>query len=134
VIPVPDIGTFLTDLANAETKADTEALTAILADDFTAVGPLGFTLSKRDWLDRHETGALRYESFEFVDVQERHYGDTAVVIARQESPGAYRGNPVPSTLRVTLVLVRHNESWQLTSAHMSFVAGTPGAPPMPGRG
>ena len=48
-----DIGTFLADLANAETKADTELLTAILTDDFTAVGPLGFTLSKKDWLDRH---------------------------------------------------------------------------------
>jgi ketosteroid isomerase-like protein len=130
---VPDIGTFLADWASAETKADTEQLTAILTDDFTAVGPLGFTLSKKDWLDRHATGALRYESFEFVDVHERHYGDAAVVIARQEAPGAYRGNPVPSILRVTLVLVRHNETWQLTSAHMSFVAGTPGAPPVPGR-
>jgi ketosteroid isomerase-like protein len=133
VIPVPDIGTFLADLAAAETKADTEQLTAILTDDFTAVGPLGFTLSKKDWLDRHETGALKYESFEFVDVQERRYGDAAVVVARQEAPGAYRGNPVPSTLRVTLVLVRHAESWQLAGAHMSFVAGTPGAPPIPGR-
>lgn len=130
---MPDIGTFLADLADAETKADTELLTATLTDDFTAVGPLGFTLSKKDWLDRHATGALRYESFEFVDVQERHYGDTAVVVARQEAPGAYRGNPVPSTLRVTLVLVRHGETWQLAGAHMSFVAGTPGAPPMPGR-
>ena len=130
---MPDISDFLADLAAAETKADTEQLTAILTDDFTAVGPLGFTLSKKDWLDRHETGALQYESFEFVGVQKRHYGDVAVVIARQEAPGAYRGNPVPSTLRVTLVLVWQAETWQLSTAHMSFVAGTPGAPPIPGR-
>jgi ketosteroid isomerase-like protein len=127
------ISTVLADWVAAETKADVEQLTAILDDEFVAVGPLGFTLSKQDWLDRHASGALRYESVELADVRERHFGDVVVVIARQQSPGAYQGNAVPSTLRVTLVLVRRAATWRLASAHLSFVAGTPGAPPIPGR-
>ena len=124
---------FLTEWTTAERSGDAAALDKLLADDFTGVGPLGFTLSKQDWLDRHAAGDLKYRTFELADVAVRRYGDAAVVIAQQSAAGAYRGHEVPGDLRVTLVVAGASGSRQLASAHMSFIAGTPGAPPVPGR-
>jgi ketosteroid isomerase-like protein len=127
-----DITTFLTDWTTAECDADTAALNQMLTDDFVGVGPLGFTLPKAAWLGRHQGGDLKYESFDLDELQVRTYADAALVIARQTAKGAYQGNPLPTDLRASLVLVRQQESWRLTGIHMSFIAGTPGAPPIPG--
>lgn len=118
---------------DAELRGDATAMAELVADDFTNVGPLGFTLSKADWLSRYERG-IKYRDLRLDDVNTRQYGDVAVVIATQQADGTYQGNPTPSTLRVTLVAARDESGWRLVSAHMSFVAGTPGAPPIPGRG
>ena len=129
-----DVETALSQWTAAEAAGDTAALETVLADDFTAIGPLGFTLSKQDWLDRHAPDELTYDTFDLDELQLRVYDDAAVVIARQNAEGTHRGQPVPSALRVTLVLTRGQTSWRLAVAHMSFIAGTPGAPPIPGRG
>ena len=128
-----DIEGFLAEWTAAERSGDAAALDKLLADDFTGVGPLGFTLSKQDWLARYAAGDLKYRTFELGDIAVRRYGNAAVVIAQQSAAGAYRGHEVPGDLRVTLVVADASGSRQLAGAHMSFIAGTPGAPPVPGR-
>ena len=54
--------------------------------------------------------------------------------ARNNTRGSYQGHPIPEATRATLVLVSSACRWQLAAIHMSFVAGTAGAPPIPGRG
>lgn len=44
--------------ADAERRGDVEALDALLTDDFSAVGPYGFVLDKKRWLDRYVSGGL----------------------------------------------------------------------------
>jgi ketosteroid isomerase-like protein len=130
------ITALLSEWAAPEASGDTATLKRCLADDFTGVGPLGFTLSRQDWLARHATGALQYDTFQIEDVQVRVYGDTVVAIAVQKAGGAYQGNEVPGDLRATPVLVNTSGAWRLTGIHMSFmsfIAGTPDAPPIPGR-
>jgi hypothetical protein len=39
---------------------------------------------------------------------------------------------LPEVLRATLVITSHAETLQLVTIHMSFIAGTVGAPPLPG--
>jgi ketosteroid isomerase-like protein len=95
------------------------------------VGPLGFTLPKAAWLARHEDGDLTYDSYDLDEVQMRVHGNAAVVTARQVARGSYRGNPTPEALRATLTLVDEGDRWRLAGIHMSFIAGTPGAPPVP---
>lgn len=57
---------------------------------------------------------------------------TVVVIGRQNQSGGHQGNPLPvDAVRLTLVLLRQRGEWRLAGAHMSFIAGTLGAPPMP---
>jgi ketosteroid isomerase-like protein len=128
----------ITDLLAAwtdtETRGDAAGMAPLLTDDFTAVGPLGFTLSKTDWLARHESGGLKYRDFRLEGVTVREFGDTAVIVATEQADGTFNGHPVPGTLRATIVAARNGSGWQLTATHLSFVAGTPGAPPIPGRG
>ena len=124
---------FLGEWARAERQGDAGRLEGQLDDDFVGVGPLGFVLSKQDWLARFGHG-LTYDDFSIQDTQVRLDGDTAIVVGTQNQSGSMQGNPLPfSSVRSTLVLRRRPGGWRLASVHMSFIAGTPGAPPVPGR-
>jgi ketosteroid isomerase-like protein len=131
--PHDEIATFLSTWEAAEMSGDPSALGEALADDFTAFGPMGFALSKQDWLERHKTEALQYKTFAFEELELRAYDGVAVATARQTATGTYNGHPVPSELRVTIVLTDTAGAWQLALIHMSFIAGTAGAPPIPRR-
>lgn len=128
-----EVATFLSTWEATEMSGDASALGEALADDFTAFGPLGFALSKEDWLERHTTGALKYETFSLEELELRPYGGVAVATARQTGTGTYNGHPVPSELRATIVLTDQAGAWQLALIHMSFIAGAAGAPPIPRR-
>lgn len=127
-----DITAALDRWAAAEAAGDADAIAGLLTDDFLGVGPLGFLLPRQAWLGRHGPDALTYEKFELQETQVREYGDTAVVTTLVDQPGTYQGNPIPRNVRSTLVLVNQDGAWRLAQNHMSFVAGTPGAPQVPG--
>lgn len=126
------IESFLSDWSTAERDGDTATLETLLTSDFTAVGPLGFILSKQAWLARHRQGGLSYVSFGLAEAQTRMLGEAAVVTARNNTRGTYQGHPLPEAVRATLVLVSESGSRRLAAIHMSFIAGTQGAPPIPG--
>jgi ketosteroid isomerase-like protein len=89
------IQTFLHDWSAAEHAGDTGRLEAMLTDDFTAVGPLGFILPKQAWLARHRPGELTYDSFGLAELQVRVHGETAVVTARNNTNGSTRATRSP---------------------------------------
>src|SRR5579864_8997288 len=91
--------------AAAELHNDTSFLERILADNFVSVGPLGFLLTKEEWLARHRSGDLKYESFGREDVTVRLYGDAAVLIGRETQHGSYQQFDISGQLRATLVMV-----------------------------
>jgi len=111
--------------ATAELRADTAFLEKTLADDFIGVGPLGFMLTKPEWLARHQSGDLTYDSLELDEVTVRMYGEAAVVIGRQVQSAAYRGNSIKAELRTTLVLVNQQGQWRLASLHLSPIGQPP---------
>lgn len=128
-----EVSAFLDEWTRAEQQGDADRLEGQLDDDFVGVGPLGFVLSKQDWVTRFSHG-LAYDGFSLADTQVRRDGDTAIVVATQNQSGTMQGNPLPfSSVRSTLVLRSRPGGWRLASVHMSFIAGTPGAPPVPGR-
>jgi ketosteroid isomerase-like protein len=128
-----EVSAFLDEWTRAEQGGDVDRLEGQLDDDFVGVGPLGFLLSKQDWVARFGHG-LTYDAFSLADTQVRRDGDTAIVVGTQNQSGSMQGNPLPfSSVRSTLVLRRRPGGWRLASVHMSFIAGTPGAPPVPGR-
>ncbi len=113
--------------AGAELRGDIAFLENLLADDFVGVGPLGFTLTKGEWLARHQSGDLSYDVLTLDEVAVRLYDTTAMVICRQEQHVAYLGNPITGRLRATLVLILRQGSWRLAGIHLSPIRQPPGA-------
>ena len=117
------------DWAAAELRGDSAFLGEILADDFVGVGPRGFTLTKDQWLSRHNLGSLRYESFGLDEVQVRHYGDAAITVCRQSARGVYEDEngrfELDDQFRATLIFVRQEGSWQLAGLQLSTILGRP---------
>jgi ketosteroid isomerase-like protein len=115
--------------ASAELRGDTAALGEVLADDFVGVGPRGFMLTKEQWIDRHEAGSLRYDSFGLDEIGVRLYGDAAVMACRQSAEGVYedenRRYDIHEQFRATLVFVRQQGRWLLAGLHLSPILGRP---------
>jgi len=109
----------------AERAGDASALERLLADNFRAVGPVGFVLDKQQWLDRYRNGDLHSDEIVWDDVDIRTHGDTAIAIGQWTERGAYEGHPVDGTFRVTQVLVRDDDDWSVSGVHLSPI----GAPP-----
>ena len=115
---------FAREWAAAEERGDAAFLGEVLTEDFVGVGPLGFMLTKEQWLGRF-AGGLSYESFAIEDVEARLYGETAVVTGRQRQAGGFQGNDVGGEFRASLVLVEEEGRWLLACWHASTIAGAP---------
>jgi ketosteroid isomerase-like protein len=113
-------------LTEAERAGDAGALAALLDDEFACVGPLGFVLSKPQWLAGPQTGDLVYQELSTGDTSVRQYGDTAVTISTRTQQATYQGNPAPGgPFRVTHILVRRDGAWLVAGFHVSPIAPPP---------
>jgi hypothetical protein len=77
---------------------------------------------------------MHYDGFELDEVQTHVHERSAVVVARQNQHGSAHGHPVPEAARAMLVLSADGDDWRLAAVQLSFIAGTRGAPPVPGQG
>jgi ketosteroid isomerase-like protein len=111
--------------ATAELQSDTAFLERRLSDDFVGIGPLGFLLTKQEWLARLQSGDLKYDALTLDEVKVRVYNEAALVICRQVQEAAYRGNPIMAQLRTTLVFVQHQGQWQLAGLHLCNMGQPP---------
>lgn len=106
----------------AEPHGDLDTLNQVLADDFRAVGPVGFVLDKEQWIDRYRTGDLRYEHLALDDIDIRTRGDCAVAIARWVQRGAIGERRVDGQFRVTQIFERGGDDWMVAGVHLSPIA------------
>jgi hypothetical protein len=86
---------------DAELHADAAALEELLTDDFLSIGPKGFVLDKRQWIDRHQQ--FEYRTLEVSDVDVRCYDGAAIVRNVQHNIATYRNQPVDVRVRVSLL-------------------------------
>jgi hypothetical protein len=112
--------------SEAELSGDPAAIAPFLDDDYVGIGPFGFTLTKAEWLQRHESGDLKYSQFKLVDLRVRQYGGTVLVIGVQDAVASYQGNPVPGgKLRFSAVVV----AGAVAGFQLSPMGPPPGMPP-----
>ena len=107
--------------AAAELRRDTAFLEQRLIDDFIGIGPLGFMLTKQEWITRYQSGDLQYDSFTLDAVRVRVYNEAAIVTGRQAQQGAYQGNNIQGHFRITLMFVYDQNQWRLASLHLSTI-------------
>jgi len=115
---------FVGEWADAEQREDVAFLREALTDDFIGIGPLGFMLTKGQWLGRYE-GGLSYESFALDEVATRFYGGVAVATCRQSRAGEFQGSDVSGEFRATLIFAEQEGRWLLAGLHLSPIAGGP---------
>ena len=111
--------------ATAELQGDTTFLEQHLADDFVGVGPLGFLLTKQQWLARHQSGDMKYTAHALEEVSVRAYNEAAIVIGRLAQQATYQGNPMNVQLRTTLVFIHLNGQWHLAGLQFSNIGQPP---------
>lgn len=112
---------FLDEWVRAEQHGDTRFLETALTEDFVGVGPLGFMLSKRDWLNRYQSGAFHYEALSLEDTKMRFYEDAAVVIGQQVQQAQRLSQEVQGRFRITLILIGQGRI-KLAGVHLSPIA------------
>jgi ketosteroid isomerase-like protein len=119
----------LLQLANswidAEKSGDSRFIDEILTDDFIGIGPLGFVLSKNEWIERHRSGDLKYESLDLKEISVRVYNDAAILVGRQEQKAAYKGNSINAQFRISLVFVKQSGKWQIAGLQLSAIGQPP---------
>ncbi|HZU68984.1 MAG TPA: nuclear transport factor 2 family protein [Ktedonobacteraceae bacterium] len=111
--------------ASAELQGDTAFLEHLLAGDFIGVGPLGFLLTKQQWLARHQSGDMKYTAHTLDEIKVRAYNEAAIVIGRLTQQATYQGNPMNVQMRTTLVFAHQHGQWQLASLHFCNIGQPP---------
>ena len=98
---------------------DADAIGRFMADEWTIIGPDGSVGGKEKFLALVRAGTLTHTIMESHDLETRVYGETAVVIARGISAGAYAGERFHLVERVSMVFVRSGDEWTCVSTHLS---------------
>jgi hypothetical protein len=114
-------------LTAAERDGDADALAGLLDDDFVCVGPLGFVLTKAQWLAGYRTGDLAYQALSTDEPAVRRYGDTVITISTRTQQATYQGNPAPGgPFRVTHIITWRDGAWLVAGFHVSPITVPPG--------
>ena len=101
----------------AERRADTDTLQALLADDFRSIGDQGYMLDKAQWIGKFTEFA--YASLESSDVEVRRYDHAAIVRCIQRSRSTWRDQEMALTVRVSQTWVEQPEGWLLAGIQFS---------------
>jgi hypothetical protein len=101
----------------AELHADTDALQALLTDDFQSIGEQGYLLDKTQWIGKFAEFA--YTSIDSSDLVVRRYDHAAIVSCVQHSRSTWRGQKMELTVRVSQTWVEQHDGWRLAGIHFS---------------
>jgi hypothetical protein len=107
---------------DAELRADTETLQALLADDFRSIGDQGYVLDKAQWIGKF--AEFGYTSLESTDVEVRSYDHAAIVRCVHRSRSIWRDQEMASTVRASQTWVEQPEGWRLAGIQFSTLADT----------
>ena len=110
-------------LRSAQLSADLAALDALIADDLLFTGPDGQLGTKRQDLEAHGSGVVRFRSHEPEELRVRRVGpNVAVVALRTRLEVEVAGTVVRGLYRYTRVWAREDDgSWRVAGGHVSEV-------------
>ena len=98
--------------AQALLKADTVALSQLVADDFVEISRLGTVRTKADNMREIASGTLKLTAVRYDSMSVRIYGDVAVLQGIADNTGTFRGFPFAGKIRYTRIFVRRDGRWR----------------------
>ena len=110
----------------AEAGNDVAAHDRLMAPDFRGVGPLGFVLTREQWLDRLAPGQLVYQALAWSEPDVRLFGDAAIVIGAIDQRATYQGQDSNGRFRATIVVVGLDGTAVIAGLHLSPIMPPPG--------
>jgi ketosteroid isomerase-like protein len=111
--------------AEALLKADVQALSNLVADDFVEISRLGQLRTKADNVRDIASGDLKLSAVRYEDLTVRVYGDVAVLTGIADNVGTARGIPFSGKVRYTRVFVRRDGRWQAVLMQQTSMLDTP---------
>ncbi len=105
---------------------DAATVSAMLADDYMGISPMGTLQSREQTLASLRAGTMHFKSLDFSDRKVRLYGTTAVVTSRAEVDGVSPDGPLTGSYRYTHVWVRNAQgAWKVVSFEASRIDESP---------
>ena len=93
-------------------KADTVALSRLVAEEFVEISRLGQIRTRADNIRDIASGDLKLTAVKYDSLVVRIYGDVAVLRGIADNTGTFRGFPFSGRIRYTRVFVRRDGRWQ----------------------
>jgi ketosteroid isomerase-like protein len=119
------------ELVAAIGRGDLSTYDRIVADDYVAFEASGKTTPKAEILASYRSGARHYTNLEIFDVQERIFGDTAVVSARTKGLRKEGDRDVPNRVRYIRVYAKRAGRWRAVAQMAAVLTENPGVDPRP---
>jgi len=110
------------ELVAAIAGGDLSTYDRIVADDYVAFEASGKTTPKADIVASYKSGARRYTNLEIFDVEERLYGDAAVVSAKTKGLRREGDRDVPNRVRYVRVYARRDGRWRAVAQMASPIS------------
>ena len=110
----------------ADLKGDTEALDALLSDDWVVIEPDGNLVSKAQNARNFKDGSVAFEAIDPSEVKVRVYGDAAVVTGRCHVKLKVKGEKVDTHVRMSEFYAKQGGKWRCVSTQVTNIAGQTG--------
>ncbi|MGE5759833.1 MAG: nuclear transport factor 2 family protein [Gemmatimonadota bacterium] len=100
------------DRGQALLRADTVALSRMIAAEFVEISRLGTRRTRADNIRDIASGELKLTSVHYDSLTVRIYGDVALLQGIADNTGTFRGFPFSGKIRYTRLFVRRDGRWQ----------------------
>jgi len=95
----------------AEQKPDLAKLNQLMLNDFIGVGPRGFVLSKKQWLERFAD--LVYDSFDISEQQSITLQSAVIIVAKLKQTGSCQGHRTDGNFTIGQTWVETGDGWKI---------------------
>ena len=112
--PTPEDSVRAVELARGQAllRADTAALSRMVADEFIEISRLGQLRTRAANIRDIGSGDLKLQSVRYDSLTVRIYGDVAVLTGIADNTGVFRGIPFSGKIRYMRIFVRRDGRWQ----------------------
>jgi ketosteroid isomerase-like protein len=107
---------------NAALKSDTNAMSALLADDYIAITASGTLQTKEEALASLRSGRVHFTALDVSDRKLRFYGETALVTSKANVKASNGSSDLTGSFRYTRVYVLNPQGqWKVVSFEASRI-------------